>query len=61
MIGSADHLASEVATLLEMAHRGVLDLDGVITASVPLEAPAVNDAMDRLERFGDEIRTVITP
>ena len=30
------------------------------TARVPLEVGAVNAAMDRLERFGDDIRTVIT-
>jgi 2-desacetyl-2-hydroxyethyl bacteriochlorophyllide A dehydrogenase len=60
IIGSADHLAGEVGEVLAMAAEGRIDVSGVITARVPLEAGAVNAAMDRLEGFGDEIRTVIT-
>ncbi len=61
VIGSADHLASEVAEVLAMAGRGDIDPGAAITARVPLEAGAVNGAMDRLAGFGDDIRTVIVP
>ena len=61
LIGSADHLADEIRVLFEMAGRGDLDVSDLVTNKVPLEADAVNAAMDRLEGFGDDIRTVITP
>jgi hypothetical protein len=38
-----------------------LDLSGVVTRTVPLDAGAVNETLDALERFGGEVRTVITP
>jgi propanol-preferring alcohol dehydrogenase len=61
IIGSADHLASEIAELISMVDRGILDLSDVVTATIPLEASAVNEAMDRLETFDGGVRTVITP
>lgn len=61
VIGSADHLASEVIEVLAMAARGDIDPAAAITSRVPLEAGAVNQAMDRLAAFGDDIRTVIVP
>lgn len=61
LIGSADHLASELPTLIEFARRRVLDLSKVVTETLPLDADAINEAMDRLERFGEEIRVVIKP
>jgi 2-desacetyl-2-hydroxyethyl bacteriochlorophyllide A dehydrogenase len=61
IIGASDHLASELPLLLDLARRGVLDLSGVITGTVPLEAGAINAAMDRLERFGGDGRLVIVP
>jgi propanol-preferring alcohol dehydrogenase len=61
LIGSADHLSDEIRVLLGMAGRGDLDVSDVVTSTVPLEADAVNGAMDRLEGFGDDIRTVILP
>jgi hypothetical protein len=36
-----------------------LDLSGVVTERVPLEAEAVNGALDRLEEFGGDLRVVI--
>jgi hypothetical protein len=33
----------------------------VVTRTLPLDAEAINEAMDRLESFGDEVRVVITP
>jgi 2-desacetyl-2-hydroxyethyl bacteriochlorophyllide A dehydrogenase len=61
IIGASDHLASELPLLLDLARRGVLDLSNVITGTVPLEAEAINAAMDRLERFGGDGRIVIVP
>jgi 2-desacetyl-2-hydroxyethyl bacteriochlorophyllide A dehydrogenase len=61
IIGSADHLLWELPLLVEFARRGTLDLSHVVTRTVPLEAAAINEAMDALERFGAEVRTVITP
>jgi 2-desacetyl-2-hydroxyethyl bacteriochlorophyllide A dehydrogenase len=61
LIGSSDHLASELPTLIELARRGLLDLSDVVSGTLPLDAGAINEAMDRLERFGDDVRLVITP
>jgi propanol-preferring alcohol dehydrogenase len=61
IIGSSDHLASELPTLLDFARRGVLDLSSVITRTIPLEEAAVNRALDDLDSFGESIRTVIVP
>lgn len=59
VIGSSDHLRSELDLLLAYAQRGLLDLTAVITESVALDAGPVNQALDRLERFGSGVRTVI--
>jgi propanol-preferring alcohol dehydrogenase len=61
IVGASDHLDGEITELLDMAATGMLDLTGTVTASVPLEAGAVDGALDGLERFGDDIRTVIRP
>jgi D-arabinose 1-dehydrogenase-like Zn-dependent alcohol dehydrogenase len=61
VIGCSDHLLHEMPLLLEYARRGQLDLSGVATRTVPLDAGAVNEALDALERFGGAVRTVITP
>ena len=61
VIGCSDHLLSELPLVIEFAHQGALDLSQVVTRTVPLQAAAINDAMDALERFGGEVRTVIVP
>jgi len=61
IIGSNDHLLSELPTVIEMARRGILDTSRVVTKSIPLDAGAINAALDNLERFGRGIRTVVTP
>jgi threonine dehydrogenase-like Zn-dependent dehydrogenase len=61
VIGCSDHLLHEMPLLLEYARRGQLDLSGVATRTVPLDAGAVNEALDALERFGGAVRTVIIP
>jgi propanol-preferring alcohol dehydrogenase len=59
IIGVSDHLASEIPFLLDLARAGKLDLSQGIIRTVPLEAEAVNDTLDRLEQFGDDVRVVI--
>ena len=61
IIGVSDHLASEMPELLELTRTGALDLSQVVTRTVPLEAGAVNAVLDRLDKFGDDVRVVITP
>jgi propanol-preferring alcohol dehydrogenase len=61
IIGVSDHLASEIPVLLEMARSGQLDLSHGIIRPVPLEAGAINAALDNLEQFGDDVRAVILP
>jgi D-arabinose 1-dehydrogenase-like Zn-dependent alcohol dehydrogenase len=59
IIGVSDHLATEIPTLLDWARQGKLDLSPVITRTVPLQADAINETLDRLEGFGEEIRVVV--
>ena len=61
IIGVSDHLASEIPVLLELARTGKLDFSHGVISTVPLEAGVVNDALDRLEKFGDDVRVVIRP
>lgn len=61
VIGSNDHLLRELPLLIELARRGKLDLSEVVTRTIPLEVAAINQALDELERFGDQVRTVIVP
>src|SRR2546423_7392904 len=59
IIGVSDHLASEIPLLLDLVRERKLDLSGDIIRTIPLDAPAINAALDRLEEFGDDVRTVI--
>ncbi len=60
IIGCSDHLASELPLLTELVRCGALDLAPVVTDVIPLEATAINAALDRLERYGaGGVRTVI--
>lgn len=62
LIGSNDHLLSELPLLIELARRGDLDLSNTVSRMIPLDAGAVNQALDELEIFGSKgIRTVIIP
>lgn len=58
-IGASDHLAQELPLLLEMVRRQLLDLSPVITATIPLDAEAINEVLDRLERGEAGVRTAI--
>jgi 2-desacetyl-2-hydroxyethyl bacteriochlorophyllide A dehydrogenase len=61
IIGVSDHLAQELPLLIEWVRTGKLDLSQVITQTVPLDARLINETLDRLEKFGDQVRVVITP
>ena len=61
LIGSSDHLAQEMPMLIELARRGTLDLSNVVTGTLPLDADAINEALDGLDSFGGDVRLVITP
>ncbi|MEA3377607.1 MAG: zinc-binding dehydrogenase [Chloroflexota bacterium] len=61
VIGASDHLLQELPLLVEYARRGILDLSSVVTGTAPLDADAINAALDQLEEFGGGVRTVITP
>jgi 2-desacetyl-2-hydroxyethyl bacteriochlorophyllide A dehydrogenase len=61
IIGVSDHLASEIPVLLDLARTAKLDLSRDIIRTVPLEAGAVNRALNRLAEFSDDVRVVITP
>jgi 2-desacetyl-2-hydroxyethyl bacteriochlorophyllide A dehydrogenase len=61
VIGASDHLLPELWQIVEFARQGTLDLSHVVAQTVPLEAGAINAAMDALEQFGGEVRSVIIP
>jgi 2-desacetyl-2-hydroxyethyl bacteriochlorophyllide A dehydrogenase len=61
IIGSNDHLLQELPLLIDMARRGILDTSRVVTRSIPLEAEAINETLDALEKFEGGVRTVIVP
>lgn len=61
LIGVMDHLQSELVELMDIARAGGLDLSAVVSRSVPLDAEVVNQALDELEAFGSDVRTVIHP
>jgi propanol-preferring alcohol dehydrogenase len=61
IIGCSDHLLQELPLLLELVRRGSLDLSGVVTDTIPLDAAAINRTLDRLDAFAAAVRTVIVP
>ena len=61
IIGCSDHLGTEIEELLALAADRKIDVASVITDRVGLDGGEVNAAMDRIERFGGGVRTVILP
>jgi len=59
IIGCSDHTRKELVELMNMASQGKIDLSRAITRRVPLEARAINDVLDDLERGTGHVRTVI--
>ncbi|MCC6501079.1 MAG: zinc-binding dehydrogenase [Anaerolineales bacterium] len=61
IIGANDHLLSELPLLVEWARRGVLDTSRVVSQIIPLDADKINQRLDDLEKFTDDVRAVIVP
>jgi 2-desacetyl-2-hydroxyethyl bacteriochlorophyllide A dehydrogenase len=61
IIGVSDHLAQEIPMLLKWVQDGKLILGDIITKSVPLDAGEINQILDQLESFGQDVRVVIKP
>ncbi len=61
LIGSNDHHLQELPLLVEMAGKKILDTSHIVTKTIPLDADKVNHALDELEKFSGEVRTVIVP
>jgi propanol-preferring alcohol dehydrogenase len=61
LIGASDHLKSEIEELLQHAAARRLQLEGIVGNRIPLDADAVNAALDELEAFQGPVRTVIRP
>ncbi|MCA9960816.1 MAG: zinc-binding dehydrogenase [Chloroflexota bacterium] len=61
IIGVSDHLAQEIPLLLDLVTQGKLDLTGVVSRTIPLDADEINRVLDRLDLFSDEVRVVIVP
>ena len=59
IIGCSDHTREELVELMELASAGKIDLSQAITRTVPLDAGAVNDVFDDLERGTSHVRSVI--
>jgi len=61
IIGVSDHLASELPLLIEWVRQGKLDLSNIVRRTIPLDADAINETLDGLEKFAGEGRVVIKP
>lgn len=60
IIGCSDHTRDEIVELLSWVASGRLDLSGAISRRIPLEADAVNAALDELEQGTSHFRSVIS-
>ena len=60
IIGVSDHTREELVELLDLAHRGSIDISPVITRRVALNAGAINEVLDDLDAGTRHLRTVIT-
>ncbi|HVF24793.1 MAG TPA: zinc-binding dehydrogenase [Anaerolineales bacterium] len=61
IIGSNDHLLQELPLLLDMARRKILDTSRVVSQVIPLDADKINQRLDDLENFTNDVRVVIVP
>ncbi len=59
IIGCSDHLREELVELLRMAARKEIDLSSAITRTVTLDASAINDVLDDMDRGTAHLRSVI--
>ena len=59
IIGSNDHLLEELPLLIDLARRKVLDTSHVVSQRIPLDAHKINQRLDDLEHYTDDVRAVI--
>ena len=59
IIGSNDHLLQELPLLIDMARRKVLDTSHVVSQRIPLDAEKINQRLDDLEQYTNDVRAVI--
>ena len=59
IIGSNDHLLQELPLLIDMARRKILDTSHVVSQRIPLNAEKVNQRLDDLEHYTNDVRAVI--
>ncbi len=59
IIGSNDHLLQELPLLIDMARRKILDTSQVVSQTIPLDAEKINQRLDDLENYTDDVRAVI--
>ena len=61
IIGSNDHLLQELPLLVDMARRKILDTSRVVSQVIPLNEDKINQQLDDLENFTNDVRVVIVP
>jgi propanol-preferring alcohol dehydrogenase len=61
IIGSNDHLLQELPVLVDLARQKILDTSRVVSQIIPLNADKINQRLDDLENFTNDIRAVIVP
>ena len=67
LIGSNDHLLSELPLVMEYARRGILNASSAVSRKIPLQAAGINQVLDELEGVlppapgTAHVRTVIVP
>lgn len=61
IIGSNDHLLGELPLVVDMARRKVLDTSRTVSQTIPLDADKINQRLDDLENFTNDVRAVIVP
>jgi len=61
IIGSNDHLLQELPLLVDMARRKILDTSHVVSQTISLDADKINQRLDDLEKYTNDVRVVIVP
>ena len=59
IIGSNDHLLDELPLLIDLTRRKILDTSRVVSQTIPLDAEKINQRLDDLEKYTNDVRAVI--
>lgn len=59
IIGSNDHLLQELPLLMNLARQKILDTSHIVSQRLPLDAEKINQRLDDLENYTDDVRAVI--